>query len=335
MVAALSLAVAGCSDRGDAIVIQTAPATEVPPVPTAEPTSSPAPGRTASPSPTPPTATSVPTVCTDARYPPIADPPPLPPWSPPALTEDAGLVEVIEELLGADQEHVSVVALDVTGGRSARINGAQVRYAASLYKLPLLFEATWQIDSGVLDSDEAVALLCAYVEQDLGTLEPLGIEVGDEVRIADAVRYMTIASDNALAHLLNDLLGPLVVDAHLHALGATSTSVSTPTLPTTADDIARILQAVALGYPSEAAGEAMFGLLSEQWIRTRLPLGVPAEAVVGNKTGDYPGAAHDAAVIRAPFGTYVLVMLTDGQVDDALFERVSAAVYAYLGQARP
>jgi hypothetical protein len=57
--------------------------------------------------------------------------------------------------------------------------------------------------------------------------------------------------------------------------------------------------------------------------------------VVGNKTGDYAGVSHDAAIVRASFGTYVLVMLTDGQVDEEVFGEVSAAIYRYLASSVP
>lgn len=240
------------------------------------------------------------------------------------------MLAVIETALGPAGEHVSVVVSDVTNHRSASVNASRIWYAASLYKLPLLFEATWQIERGLLDPANTVTLRCVYTEQDLGTLAVVGLQTGDEVSIADAVRYMTIASDNSLAHLLNDLLNPRNVDAHLAVLGTTSTTVNDATLPTTASDIARILEAVAEGYPSQESADAMFVLLSEQWIRTRIPQGIPADATVGNKTGDYPGVAHDAAILRAPFGTYVIAMLTDGQVDDRLFVTVSMAVYDYL-----
>lgn len=39
-----------------------------------------------------------------------------------------------------------------------------------------------------------------------------------------------------------------------------------------------------------------------------------------------------SAIVRAPFGTYVLAILTDGQVDNALFVELSSAVYAYLDE---
>jgi len=242
---------------------------------------------------------------------------------------------VIDETLGPLREHVSLVVTDLTHGRTATIAPDRVWYAASLYKLPLLFEAAWQWDQGVLNPDEVVVLTCAYTAEDLGTLAPLGLKTGSEVSVADAVRYMTVASDNALAHLLSDLLGARNVDAHLAAIGARDTTVNDAALPTTARDVALLLQAIGTDYPSPDAATAMFELLSEQWIRTRLPRGVPADAVVGNKTGDYAGVSHDAAIVRASFGTYVLVMLTDGQVDEEVFGEVSAAIYRYLASSVP
>lgn len=331
------IALGACSDESGAPVVATGTAAAVPPetrtpMPTATPTSG-APGTmvpsTATPS---PTVSATPPPCTDDRYSQPIESPPLPSWTPPTHVADPGLAETIEEALGTSRDSVSVVVIDVTNGRSASVNGSRVWYAASLYKLPVLFEATWQIESGLLEPHQTVTLRCVYAAQDLNTLEALGFQTDDEVSVADAVRYMTIASDNSFAHLMNDLVGPANVDAHMMVLGAASTSVNNAALPTSADDIARILEAVGEGYPSQQSADAMFGLLSEQWVRERIPQGVPAEAVVGNKTGDYPGAAHDAAIVRAPFGTYVLAILTNGQVDNALFVELSSAVYAYLDE---
>lgn len=332
----LATMAAGCADGGASITVDPVADAQSPETgPSATSTGAP-PGTTATPT---VTATETPapsaTACAEPRYQRTVEPPPLPTWTPVSLADDPELLAVIDETLGPLREHVSLVVTDLTHGRTATIAPDRVWYAASLYKLPLLFEAAWQWDQGVLNPDEVVVLTCAYTAEDLGTLAPLGLKTGSEVSVADAVRYMTVASDNALAHLLSDLLGARNVDAHLAAIGARDTTVNDAALPTTARDVALLLQAIGTDYPSPDAATAMFELLSEQWIRTRLPRGVPADAVVGNKTGDYAGVSHDAAIVRASFGTYVLVMLTDGQVDEEVFGEVSAAIYRYLASSVP
>jgi beta-lactamase class A len=259
----------------------------------------------------------------------------MPPRTPPPHAIDLALLETLDVALGESRSEVSVAVIDVTNGRYAGVNASRVWYAASLYKLPLLFEAVWQVERGLLDPAAMVTLGCDYVVEDLGTMQPLGLTEGDQIAIGDAIRNMIVVSDNASANLIGDLVGSPNVDRHMQWLGATSTRVTTEELPTSADDIALLLEAIATGYPSQGAADIMFDLLTQHEQRWRLPSGVPEgfDSVIGNKTGDYEGVAHDAAIVRTYFGTYVIAMLTSGQTDPGLFTHVSSAVYWHLQDA--
>ncbi len=95
-----------------------------------------------------------------------------------------------------------------------------------------------------------------------------------------------------------------------------------------------MLEAIARGKPTPAVAAQVFDLLAQQRIRSRIPSGIPDDgSVVGNKTGDYAGAAHDVAIVKAPFGTYVLAILSNGWEAPDTFARVAAAVHGYLEAA--
>ncbi len=271
--------------------------------------------------------------CGDPRYAAPASVPPMPAWTRPALERDSALEALIREVLGDAAGSASVVVVDVEGDRFADVNGNRRWYAASLYKLFVLFEAQWQFGSGLLDPLAPVEISCWYEQMDLGTLETVGIAPGERVSLQDAVRYMIVASDNALATLVYDVVGGRHIAERLSALGtSSSTVVTTSELPTTASDVALVLEAVARGLPDERSAAAMRSLLEDQWIRGRIPAGIPADGSrVGNKTGDLGGAAHDAAIVTAPFGTYVIAILTDGSLRDDVFVELAATVHEYLG----
>lgn len=272
--------------------------------------------------------------CGDARYLAPASVPAMQAWTRPALERDAGLEALIRESLGSAADNASVVVVDTERDRIAEVNGDRQWYSASLYKLFVLFEATWQEDAGVLDPSAGVEISCWYERMDLGTLETVGIEPGDAIPVHEAVRYMVVASDNALATLVYDVVGGRHIQDRLTALGATSTTVTTSALPTTASDVALVLEAIARGLPDEASAAAMRALLEEQWVRGRIPAGIPDDGSrVGNKTGDLAGAAHDAAIVTAPFGTYVIAILTDGSVGDQAFVDLASTVHEYLRDA--
>jgi len=258
----------------------------------------------------------------------------MPTWERPALARDAELETLIRETLGDAVDDASVVVVDTGRDRIAEVNGNRQWYAASLYKLFVLFESMWQEEAGVLDASAPVAISCWYEQMDLGTLETVGIEPSDSIPVHEATHYMIVASDNALATLVYDVVGGRNIQERLHALGTTSTDVTTSSLPTTAADVALVLEAIARGQPDEAAATEMRALLEGQWIRGRIPAGIPNDGSrVGNKTGDLAGAAHDAAIVTAPFGTYVIAILTDGTVGDQAFIDVAAAVHQYLQDA--
>jgi beta-lactamase class A len=250
--------------------------------------------------------------------------------------DDPELKRVIEQALGDDKDGASVVVKRLTDGTMARWNADRVYYAASLYKLAVLYEAFRQRKLGTLSFERAVPVTEAYVAQDLGTLTRLPRTPEGGLAIGEAVRGMVTLSDNTSATILLDVLGHRNIDATLQALGLTSTSVNTTDLPTTAADMARLMEAIVRGEGLDAqSAQEMLALLLAQETRAGIPRGIPQGVQVGNKTGTWPGATHDVAVVLAPTGPYVIAVLTEGSWAWNPITRVSQAVYQYLAGGRP
>jgi len=249
-----------------------------------------------------------------------------------ARLEDAGLRAAIEAVLAGREGSYSVVVHNLVDGRYAALNDGNVYYAASLYKVELLIEAYRQRDGGELDFSRLLTLEKKYVEQDLKTLELLGLIEGDMVSVQDAVRAMTIVSDTPTAVLMQDTLNPVRVDGTLASLGLTDTENANRDLPTSARDMARLLTAIAAGEGgvAEASRLEMLSLLHQEWLTEGIVAGVPAEAAVAHKTGSYTDATHDVALVWGPDGPYVIAVLTDRSYDWEPVREVSRAVWEYF-----
>ena len=106
---------------------------------------------------------------------------------------------------------------------------------------------------------------------------------------------------------------------------------NTTDLPTTAADMAILMEAISSGRGVSVEARAdMRGLLLDQKTRFGIPEGLPARIAVGNKTGTWEGATHDIAFVDAPGGTYVIAILSDKGWDWAPLVRLSRAIYAAL-----
>jgi len=84
---------------------------------------------------------------------------------------------------------------------------------------------------------------------------------------------------------------------------------------------------------SEAASARMLALLKAQTKLSKIPAGVPKGIVTANKTGELfkPPIQNDAAIIFAPNGTYILVVMTNGGLISEI-RSLSALVYGYMSR---
>jgi beta-lactamase class A len=246
-------------------------------------------------------------------------------------TYDFELQGVIEAALGADADHYSIVVRRLHDGRTAALNPNREYYAASLFKLALLYEAERQRSTGLLSFDQGMEVTARDAAEDLGTLGALGAGIGDTLPVREAVRAMVTISDNTSAVMMLYLLGPGNVDRTLRSLGLTVTSVNTTELPTTAADMALLMETIVRGRGVDAdARDEMLSLLAKQETRSGIPRSLPAGVRVGNKTGTWPGATHDVAYVDAPNGAYVIAILSDRGWEWDPIARVSRAVYDAL-----
>lgn len=300
------------------------------PTPTAAPTEQPqpTPTRPATPEVVPtvslPEIESLEYLTTDVTVPPL-------PATFASAVDDPALETLIRATLSGFQGKYSVVVRNLEDGRTASLEQGRVYYAASLFKLALLLEAYRQRDAGELDFAEVLVLDEEYAEYDLNTLEFLGLEVGDGLTVADALKAMIIVSDTPTAVMIQDKVNPWRVDQTLRSLGINDMSLTSFDLPTTARDMALLMEAVAAGEGVTAeSGDEMLALLLQESIRDRIPFGVPTGAAVAHKTGNWTDATHDVALVWGPGGPYVIAVLSDRAWESEPIVAVSRAVWDYF-----
>jgi beta-lactamase class A len=249
---------------------------------------------------------------------------------------DPVLERVVRTALDGRLDHYSVVVKELTQGTGVAINADRAFYAASLFKLGVMYEAYRQAEAGQLPLDKELTVTREALADDLGTLEKVQLEVGDRLTVGRLIELMVIFSDNTSSVLLRDALDRQTIDRTMRGLGLRSTSVATPELPTTAADMAILGEAIATGRGvSQPASKEMTQMLLKQSVRGRIPAGIPAGIEVANKTGTWEDVGHDVAIVYAPSGTYVIAVLSDLTVRDDLIAQLSGRVYAhYAGRGR-
>jgi beta-lactamase class A len=244
---------------------------------------------------------------------------------------DPELQAVIANAIGGTGGSTSVVVLRPSDGLFAAVNADQVYYAASLFKLEILYEAERRVSTGDVTLDDPVIYTAEAISEDLGTLGALSLSSDGTLPLGDALAAMVELSDNSSAIAIMRFLGARSVDEATAALGLEASSINTTELPTTARDMARLMQAIVGGEGvTETQRDHMRSLLLAQHTRDGIPAALPEDVLVGNKTGTWDDATHDVAFVDAPGGEYVIAVLSNRGWDWATIQNVSAAVYRYL-----
>lgn len=214
------------------------------------------------------------------------------------------------------------VHLRIDGGGEAGVHAADEMPAASVIKLPLIaaVEAAWES----------------------GTLQQNSVDT-------ERLRKAITVSDNAAADALMERVGIPRAETWLRRAGLRGTHLRHKMLASSrggdnvvsAADMTSMLLQIARGeLVSAAASTDMRTLLIDQTRRTRIPAGLPAGVVCGNKTGTLRGVVNDVAFVEIPNGRrYALAILVSNAGSDEAtsreMARLSGEVYAVLAPTVP
>lgn len=211
--------------------------------------------------------------------------------------------------------------------------GDELFHAASRMKVPVMIEVFRQAEQGRFDlSDTRVVSPVFRSIIDDSTFECPGYEyiqnrIGQPETLRTLTEQMIVISDNLATNMLIVLCDAKKITATAHRLGAGRTLVLRCVEDTqayeagmsnriSAHDLAVLCEAIETGRAAGAASCAeMKRILLAQEHNSMIPADLPEGVRVAHKTGSITGVRHDAGIVDAPFGTYYLVILSDGLKD--------------------
>jgi beta-lactamase class A len=237
----------------------------------------------------------------------------------------------VQAAVGRHPGTIGVVVTSLSSPQAFSLNADRRFRSASLYKLFVLYTAEAAIEDGALDPDETLTVTRALAASDPYT----DLQVGSRINIGCALRTMVEMSGNTAADLLVDRLGLQTVTARMQSLGLDHSALTDDTAFTSPGDVAHVLEAIGRrAAVSASASNRMLEVLSRQQHNDRLPAPLPLHVQVAHKTGELPKLRHDAGIVLAPAGGYVVVAMVDDAPDEAearaAIVDVSQAAYAAL-----
>ena len=101
---------------------------------------------------------------------------------------------------------------------------------------------------------------------------------------------------------------------------------------TSVTDVAKVLTALHQGLCVDSASDLqMCSILERQTDRCKIPLLLPPDTVCRHKTGELPGAEHDAGIVLAAECNYVVSIMSDNLPDQTCgchaIAQISRTVY--------
>jgi beta-lactamase class A len=223
------------------------------------------------------------------------------------LKTDQALTALLSKYNSGITTTSGVVVMDLSKDTIAGVNANKQFISASLYKLFVAERLYALRAAGQLSFNSKIAITRAAAAEDAGTLI---WPVGTKVSINDCMTRMITVSDNACGYVLGTLVGWGMADRALHESGYSTTTLSYPQ-KTSAQDVGTLLRAVSQGQMvDQASSDELRRLLLAQKINTRLPAGLPAGTLIGHKTGDLDGYAHDAGIVTSGGKSYVVAVLS-------------------------
>ena len=251
------------------------------------------------------------------------------------------IVKVLEKETG-----IFAVALkDPRTGFHWSLNACPMR-SASLIKLFIMVEAFEQMKTAQLLSDTVLSFTESDRVAGSGLLQEL--PAGTSRTVWELVELMITESDNIATNLLIDRLSMSAINARIRSLGCNDTVLRRRMMDfaaaaagrentTSVTDIVHVLSLLHDGRcVNLEADSAMRAILGRQTDRCKIPFLLPAVTVCQNKTGELPGAEHDAGIVLTPQGSYILAIMSDELADSEqgcrAVARISHSIYDWYAE---
>lgn len=223
----------------------------------------------------------------------------------------AGLQTLLDNFAAANPGQFGIVVKDLSTGATASVSPHQQMTSASLYKLFVARRIYQQIDLGEYSAGQAAG-------------------GGSGRNIDGCLTVMINVSDNTCGRALGSILNWGAQDHALSIEGYNETTLASPQ-KTSAADVGTMMERLYNGTLLSGNSSAKFlGLLKDQRVNNRLPMGLPAGTVIAHKTGDLNGYVHDAGIVYGPKTNYLVVAMGAPGAAPAQFAELSSQLWNFF-----
>lgn len=225
----------------------------------------------------------------------------------------------------------AIVVRDLKTNWEISLNKDRLFPSASLVKVPIMAAVFKAGQSGKIKLGSKLKLKASDKVPGSGELK--NMSPGSEFTIEELVERMIISSDNTATNMLIELLGFGFLNSSFREFGLKNTNLSRKMMEfgdrkngvenyTTAADISYILEKI---YRNQLCNifvsRNCLKLLERQKTRDRIPAQLPENIVVAHKTGLEMKVCHDAGIVYAPQGDFLICVLTGGVVNSRVSKK--------------
>ncbi|MEG6586695.1 serine hydrolase [Dendrosporobacter sp. 1207_IL3150] len=226
----------------------------------------------------------------------------------------------IDKLLEDHVCHRGIVIINLQTGEKLAINPENQFPAASMIKIPIMYEIMRQAAFGNISLEDELTVSEEVIVDGAGILKELRPNI--KMTVLELVTLMIILSDNTATNMLIDYAGMDNINSTIKSLGLKSTLLQRRMMDfdaaksgrenfTTAADISLILNIIfQKDLLPVSYCEQMLDILIRQQVRDKLPFYLPEDTIIANKTGTLPGFEHDGGILFLPYGAYIISVFT-------------------------
>ncbi len=246
------------------------------------------------------------------------------------------LQDSVQAVLGGVPATFGIAGCHLATAETVLINEHEVFPSASVIKVPMLVEVMYQRDEGRLSLDETFTLRDADKVQGSGVLKEL--HDGLQLTLRDLAVLMIILSDNTATNMIMDRIGMDNVNERMRGLGLRTVTLARKMYDweqqkqgrenlISAYEMMLLLRMIAEGrISSKSTSQEILDIMARQQYRDKIPLLLPEDTRIANKTGSITRVTHDVGVVYTPDGAFILCTLAKDVDDVRRAERAIADV---------
>lgn len=247
------------------------------------------------------------------------------------------LNNAVESVLKDSEGFFGIYIKNLANGKTYALNEHRTFDAASIYKVWVMGAVYEQVKSGRISEDDPITADIEKLNKNFN-LSQDDAELKEGIldfSIGSAIEQMITISHNYAAFVLIEKINKDQIENFLQKYGLNETHLGD--LPkTTASDMGRLFEKIYQGEVVDAKySQKMIAVLVRQQVGDRLPKYLPEGTKVAHKTGNLGFFENDAGIVYAPFGDYIIVILTEtGNPPEARekIAQISKAVFDYFNR---